>query len=313
MSTAQLVAIISVVLPALALVLWPLARGRQAASHLPAVAIGDNRLELLEEKASVYRALKEIAFDHEAGHLSDDDYRALQERYESRAGELLGALDALGPMPSEPVGTREPSSLEAVPARRSSARHPVTLVAGAVLLVIFGVVIGVNAGRFSQIEPVMSGPDTRLPVQGPESPGAVGPPRMALEPGKPVPPEILAGMLNAARQSLMEGRYSEAIAAYQAVLKRDPRNVDAMTHLGLIVAIGGHADAALETFDKAIQIDPAYAPIYLYRGQVLYEVKQDYPGAVQSWQRFLALVRSGEDHERVAALVKEAQDKQRAR
>src|SRR4029450_12863456 len=33
--------------------------------------------------------------------------------------------------------------------------------------------------------------------------------------------------------------YGEAIAAYQAVLKRDPKNVDAMTHLALIVAIGG--------------------------------------------------------------------------
>jgi tetratricopeptide (TPR) repeat protein len=85
-----------------------------------------------------------------------------------------------------------------------------------------------------------------------------------------------------------------------------------MTHLGLIVAIGGHADAALETFDKAVQIDPGYAPIYLYRGQVLYEVKRDYPGAVQSWQRFLTLVPKGEEHDRVADLVKEAQGKQRA-
>ena len=63
-----------------------------------------------------------------------------------------------------------------------------------------------------------------------------------------------------------------------------------MTHLGLIVAIGGHADAAIEAFDKAAAIDPAYAPIYLYRGHVLYEAKQDYPGAVKAWERFLALV-----------------------
>ena len=86
-----------------------------------------------------------------------------------------------------------------------------------------------------------------------------------------------------------------------------------MTHLGLIVAIGGHADSALETFDKASKIDPNYPPPYLYRGQVLYEVKRDYPGAVKAWQRFLALVPTGEDHERIAALVKDAQDKQRTR
>jgi cytochrome c-type biogenesis protein CcmH/NrfG len=49
------------------------------------------------------------------------------------------------------------------------------------------------------------------------------------------------------RAGVLKERYQEAIAAYQAVLKRDPRNVDAMTHLALIVAMGGHADAALET------------------------------------------------------------------
>ncbi len=124
---------------------------------------------------------------------------------------------------------------------------------------------------------------------------------------RPVPPEMLAGMLRAARQSLTEGRYPEAIAAYQAVLKRDERNVDAMTHLALIVAMGGHVEAALESFDKALKIDPNYAPAFLYRGQVLYEVKRDYPGAIKAWQRFLALAPPGEDRDRVTALIKDAQ------
>jgi hypothetical protein len=34
---------------------------------------------------------------------------------------------------------------------------------------------------------------------------------------------------------------------------------------------------------------------------------------VEAWQRFLTLVPTGDDHDRVAALVKEAQGKQRAR
>jgi len=118
-------------------------------------------------------------------------------------------------------------------------------------------------------------------------------------------------MLRAAGQSLAEGRYSEAIVAYQAILKRDPKNVEAMTHLGLIVAIGGHADAAIEAFDKALVIDPKYAPAYLYRGQVLYEVKRDYPGAVAAWERFLALEPDGPEHDRVASLVTEARSKVR--
>jgi tetratricopeptide (TPR) repeat protein len=74
---------------------------------------------------------------------------------------------------------------------------------------------------------------------------------------------MLQGMLQAARASLFAGRYSEAIAAYQAVLKRDPKNVDAMTHLGLIVGVGGHADQALETLDRALALDPNYPPALL--------------------------------------------------
>src|SRR5262249_58761681 len=111
-------------------------------------------------------------------------------------------------------------------------------------------------------------------------------------PGQPIPPEMLRGMLQAARQSLSEGRYNEAIAAYEAVVKRDPKNVDATTHRGLILAIGGgpeHADRALEIFDRALAIDPSYLLALLYRGQLLYEVKHDVAGAVRSWEKFLAL------------------------
>jgi tetratricopeptide (TPR) repeat protein len=303
--SAQLVAIFVVVVPALVIVLWPLWRSRRGVGHAAIDVASDRRPALLEERTSVYRALKELAFDYEAGHLSEDDYRGVRERYESRAAELLAALDALGP----PEQTRPPR--ETVPAaspRRAWTRHPATVTAGLGLVLLFGIVIGLNVSRFAQPEPPMSrsGP---APA-GSSTDAPVGAPRFPLDPSKPVPPEMLAGMLGAARQSLMEGRYSEAIAAYRAVLKRDPRNVDAMTHLGLIVAIGGHADTALETFDKAVNINPDYPPVHLYRGQVLYEAKQDYPGAVRAWQRFLTLVPSGEEHERVAMLVKEAQSKQ---
>jgi tetratricopeptide (TPR) repeat protein len=310
----QITLIAAIVVPALAIVLWPLLGGRAAgAAPSPARASDDRRLELEEEKSALYRALRELEFDHDAGHLSVLDFQSLRERYESRAGALITELDVLatvvrgGPEMAPALPQPRPTA-----ARASWTRHPATFAAGAVLLVVFGAIIGVNAGRFTERDETFTPPGARIPVPGPP-PSPVGPPMARLEPGKPIPPEMLAGMLQAARQSLFEGRYSEAIAAYQAVLKRDERNVDAMTHLGLIVAVGGHADSALETFDKALKIDPKYAPAYLYRGQVLYEQKQDYEGAVAAWERFMALVPKGEDHDRVADLVKRAKDKQPAR
>jgi tetratricopeptide (TPR) repeat protein len=312
----QIGLIAAIVLPALAIVLWPLRGGRiLGAAPAPKRALDDRRRELEEEKAALYRALRELEFDHEAGHLSDADYQSLRQRSESRAAVLITELDALGPAvrPSPAPGSGGPRRGERGERVEAAApgwtRHPATLAAGAVILVIFGVIIGVSAGRFTERDESVTPPGARLPVPGPSA-GPVGPPSVKLEPGKPIPPEMLAGMLQAARQSLFEGRYPEAIAAYQAVLKRDARNVDAMTHLGLIVAVGGHADSALETFDRALRIDPEYAPAYLYRGQVLYEQKQDYAGAVAAWERFLALTPNGEDRDRVAELLKRARSQQ---
>ena len=306
MTAAQWIAIAAIGLPALAIVLWPLRRGgagrtvAQSAEPPP-----DRRLELAEEKAATYRALKELDFDHEAGSLSDDDFQALRDRYEGRAAELIAALDALGEAP------RRAASESSAPAPRSWTRKPAAMIAGGLALLLLGITLGVGVSRYAQPDETMNPPGSRLPVptipdQGPLLPGAPGTGAASM---KPIPPETLVRMLQAARQSLFDGRYPEAIAAYQAVLKRDAKNVDAMTHLALIVAMGGHADAALETLDKALTFDPKYGPALLYKGQVLYEVKQDIPGAVKAWERYLALGPTGEDSQRVTALIEEAKSK----
>jgi tetratricopeptide (TPR) repeat protein len=315
MTGIQALAIVAIALPAAAIVLWPLVAGARRAPPRTMDAPAHRRLELAEEKAAIYGALRELAFDREAGNLSEADYQALRESYEGRAAEVLAALDALGPEPEAwpPAASDSPRpDGVALVSGRSWTRHPAVLAGGAAVLVGFGVVVGLGASRFTAPDQTVLPPGSRIPVT--IAPEAAAPP--AAPPGagsgaRTIPPEMLAGMLGAARQSLAAGRYQEAIAAYQAVLKRDAQNVDAMTHLGLIVAIGGHADTALETFDRALAIDPAYPPAHLYRGHILYEAKRDYPGAVAAWQRFLALVPGGEEHDRVKALVEQAQQKQR--
>ncbi len=307
MSAAQWLAILLIGLPALVLVLWPLLRGGAGIPVRSHNGGPDRTLELTEEKATIYRSLKELAFDHEAGHLSDDDYEELRDHYEGRAAELIARLDALGAPPSRPA--KAPVHTASEP--RPWTRAPAALVAGCVAVLALGMGLGVGISRYTAPDQTVTPPGSRVPVPalpdpGPLLPGAPGTGAASM---RPLPPEMLARMLEAARQSLFDGRYQEAIAAYQAVLKRDPKNVDAMTHLALIVAMGGHADAALETFDKALSFDPKYGPALLYKGQVLYEVKQDYPGAVRAWERYLALGPIGEDRQRVTALIEEAKSK----
>ena len=306
-----LVAAAVIGVPALVFVLWPvLGRERRGRTFLPLPP--DRRQELDADKRVALAAIRELEFEHGAGHISDTDFAELRARYEGETAAILTELDRLGPAEPPPhVATREP--------RRSAWRHPAALGAGAVLLVVFGIAVGAGIVRYTEPDPMAGQPSPGsrpLAVLPREEPGGAEVPTArnapAVAPGKPLPPEMLRGMLQAARSSLAQGRYSEAIAAYQAVLKRDPNNVDATTHLGLILAVGGgpeHADRALEIFDRALAIDPSYLPALLYRGQVLYEAKHDVAGAVRSWEKFVALAPPGEDRDRVAKMIRDAQAK----
>jgi len=298
--------------PALVFVLWPLfGRDRRARTFLPLPP--DRRQELSEDKRVALAAIRELEFEHAAGHVSDADFAELRARYEGEAAAILTELDRLGP------GEPAPAGVAPAEPRRSAWRHPAALAAAAVLLVVFGIAVGAGIVRYTERDPMAGQPSPGsrpLAELSREAPGANEAPNAsnapAIPPGRPVPPEMLRGMLQAARSSLAQGRYNEAIAAYQAVLKRDPNNVDATTHLGLILAVGGgpeHADRALEIFDRALAIDPSYLPALLYRGQVLYEVKHDVAGAVRSWEQFVALAPAGEDRNRVAKMIRDAQTK----
>jgi tetratricopeptide (TPR) repeat protein len=280
---------------------WPLLRRGGSARTFLALP-PDAREQLLERKRQALAALRELEFEHEAGHLSDDDYADLRARYEAEAAAALTELDRIGTI--EPRET-PPRVSEAAVRSRSAWRHPAVLGTGAVALLLFGVALGMLVVRHTAPDPMAGVPPMGArplaAIDAEPAPGAAG-----QDPATPLPPEVVSGMLQAARSALFAGQYSQAISAYQAILRRDPRNVDALTHLGLIVALGGHADEALATIDRALAVDPQYPPALLYRGQVLYEQKQDTPGAIKSWEKFLQVAPPGEDRDRVQKLVAEA-------
>src|SRR5205814_802547 len=89
-------------IPAAAFALWPLRRARGAPRSLLPLP-PDEREQMLEAKRAALSALRELAFEHSAGHVSDADYAGLRARYEAEAAETLRALDALGPAPVPPA------------------------------------------------------------------------------------------------------------------------------------------------------------------------------------------------------------------
>jgi tetratricopeptide (TPR) repeat protein len=301
--TGVLLAAAAIGLPLAFFVAWPLIRHRGAPVLLPLPP--DPREPLLERKAAALRALRELEFEHDAGHVSDDDAAELRTRYEAEAAAVLSELDRLAPAPPP-----RPARPAPAPARGSAWRHPLALGAAAVSLVIFGVTLGIGIVRYSEPDRTASAPMAGAPPLAPlDTPAAPA----SGDGGRTIAPEMLRGMLQAARQSLFAGRPQEASAAYQAILKRDPQNVDALTHLGLLLVMsadgpqrGELVDHGLRLFDRALTIDPNYPPALFYRGQVLYDLKRDAAGAIASWEKFVAVAPPGEDRDRVAKQIVEA-------
>jgi len=66
------------------------------ASEGPPAQSGDTELrELLAEKQTLYAAIKELEFDHQAGKLALEDYQQTRRSYELRAVALLEQIDRL--------------------------------------------------------------------------------------------------------------------------------------------------------------------------------------------------------------------------
>ncbi len=215
------------------------------------------------------------------------------------------AHDAAEPVEVPPAGA--PAATPAArPAAVSWTRRPAVLAAGAILLLAFGVVLGVLAGRYTGPAPsVMPGMPSMGGMPGMAA-GGVGPRGARSGTPGPLPAGALAGMLRAAHASLEGGRHEEAMAAYQAVLRREPGNVEALSHAGLIQAIGGQTDAALDTLDRTLVLDPRNAHALVGKARLLQEVREDYAGAIAAWERFLAIAPSGPDREEALARIREA-------
>jgi tetratricopeptide (TPR) repeat protein len=168
-------------------------------------------------------------------------------------------------------------------------------------LLVFGVILCLLVSSYSV--PTPPEPDTAAAIPGAASPPLPGPAQGGTP--RPLSKEMLEGMLQAAHASLDAGRYQEAIAAYTAILKRDQRNVNAITHLGVILAIAGHHAEALEAFDRALAIDPDYAHALWDKAGVL-EARQDDAGTLAALEHFVRVSPAGPDRDRAQERIRQA-------
>ena len=92
---------------------------------------------------------------------------------------------------------------------------------------------------------------------------------------------------NACAKALLElGRYQDAYDHYARMLKLFPRDEDTLVNYGLLAARLGHAQEALDSWEKAAQVDPDQPNPHLYLAHA-YDLKGDPTTGAREWQEYL--------------------------
>lgn len=261
-------------------VAWPLLRGYRPAAVPPAEAAPDPRQELLRQKGELYAQIRDLDFDYAAGSIAEADYRQTRGQIEAAAAETLKALEGLGAGAAvpPPLPMERPRPSPAARGRAGAASGTRGLRLALLLTGVLG--LGLALGYFLA---------TSLGPRGPDgSPtGSTG----GLGMGRASPlasADRLADRLEEARALVDRGEAGKAFEIYRGILERDPRNVEAITQLGVILARTRSFDEAHLAFDKALSIDPN-APLPLWeKGLAYFQAGRPRDG-VKVWETLIAV------------------------
>jgi tetratricopeptide (TPR) repeat protein len=89
-----------------------------------------------------------------------------------------------------------------------------------------------------------------------------------------------------ARAMLEDGRYADAYAHYAKMLTMFPHDVDALVNYGVLAARLGHPDGAIDSWEKAVDVDPGQPNPHLYLAEA-FEQRGEHAAAANHWVEFL--------------------------
>jgi cytochrome c-type biogenesis protein CcmH/NrfG len=273
-------------------------------------------------------AIEALDADLAAGRLGVEEHGRQRAEREREAGRLFVSLRR---GQRETGGHRAGQQPAPAGPRPAWVRSPLALGAASVLLVVVGVGAGVGVGRW-----FTGAQEAAAPAPAP-SPAPAGDPsalmteielqalrQAAAREDAPIQSLLQLAHVALDRGRLDEGRrpeetrppyrnsrhssgMDEARLIYERVLAREPRNVEAITHLGGVLFEEGRVDEALAKVEAALRVDPRYVHAHWDRTQYLFHGKRDFPAAVTAAQAFLAVVPQGPDADSVRKLMAEAQ------
>jgi tetratricopeptide (TPR) repeat protein len=262
-------------------------------------------------------AIDALDADLGAGRLSADDHARARAAREREAGRLIVDLkraqrDVRAAREGEQAGRDDATEgrTRSAPGAASATawwRSPLALGAAAVVLLVVGVGGGVGVGRWVTASRDVTPSSTPAAAVTPAMPAVMNEVELqALRQAAERGDAPIGTLLEFAHVALDQGRLGEAQGIYERVLAREPRNVEAITHIGSVRLQEGRIDEALAKVEEALRIDPRYIHALWDRTQYLYHYKRDYPGAVKAAEAFLAVSPEGKDADNVRKLMADA-------
>jgi tetratricopeptide (TPR) repeat protein len=214
---------------------------------------------LADELSLLLASIADARAEHEAGDLDDDALAAIVQRDGARVAEVRARLSELATSPPAAPAAERPRD------RRRGTR--LLVVAATSFAVVVAVVVLAAANPFA---------------------AAPAPLRVT----KAV--QVL-GLLVVAEKAVAQGEQLRALTAYDAVLRLDPRDAEALIESGWLRYEQGLAQhregwvrAGAATLRRAVVVAPNVAAAHLYDGIVLYQHDRDRAAALHQ------ILRAGE-------------------
>ncbi|MFZ5861511.1 MAG: tetratricopeptide repeat protein [Nitrospirota bacterium] len=258
------------------------------------------QIDLVIERESLVRSLKELEIEHGQGRLMDTDYARLKATDERRLLQVLDRIEALAV--TAPGG---PAIAASAPGSTTSRRWLAAL--GSVVLVLVAA---------SSIYAYIQWKQARVwdAVSAQAGPTGMPDPRQMvarLEERLRANPNDLEGQIMAGRSYMALERLPDAQHAWTKVIELDPRNHEAHYNLGVVMINTRKFDdpelfkTALGHFDRALVNVPMEPAVNWYRGLALWYLKR-YRETEDAWSTAAQNLPPGsEDAEFVkSALVK---------
>jgi cytochrome c-type biogenesis protein CcmH/NrfG len=113
-------------------------------------------------------------------------------------------------------------------------------------------------------------------------------------------PKDSATLTRIATYYLAARQFDESEKYFQKAVDVKP-TADALTKLGNAQYFGGSSDKAIETFNKALQVDPKFANALYNLGMLKWQVQGDVKGAIACWEK---LIKTNPNHPQRAQVEK---------